>query len=62
MIELKVEPYCHQCVKFEPMRSMSYFRDDIGKPLVITIEVRCENYETCKEIEKYISGQIKNGE
>lgn len=54
MIELCVEPYCHDCLHFKAKSMTSYLCADVGDLMVVNSIVKCENAEKCKEIEKYI--------
>lgn len=55
MIELRVEPYCSQCKKFEPVSTTTGWtcaQDDVS---VVHTIVKCEHASICKEIASHIS-------
>lgn len=54
MIELRVEPYCHNCLHFKAQSMTSCLHLDDGSFTVVDSIVTCENAEKCREIEKHI--------
>lgn len=55
MISLQVEPYCHECNDFEAHVVKFY----AGMGSLYNTTVRCENFERCAKIVKYIKEATK---
>lgn len=58
MIELRVEPYCHDCLQFKAYSTTSCLHLDDGNFAVVNSIVKCENAEKCREIEKHIASRL----
>lgn len=61
MIKLDVEPYCHDCPAFSPVKqsittsSYKNFNFDLVQE---TTYIRCEDWKRCKAIERYLRKQL----
>lgn len=63
MIELRVEPYCHDCFHFDVCSTTSCLHSDClhsdgSSYTVISTLVTCKNAEKCREIEKHIANHF----
>lgn len=60
MIELKVEPRCHECPEFEPtVATVNSLYADERLVSVDTI-IKCKHKQKCDNLLKYIKEEIKN--
>lgn len=58
MIELRVEPYCHDCFHFDACSTTSCLHSDGSSYTVISTLVTCKHAEKCREIEKHIASRL----
>lgn len=54
MIELRVDEYCHNCDKFEPVKVDLSFNKNDRRVMVI-----CEHAHLCKNIRRYLEEKMK---
>ena len=54
MIELKVEPYCQNCIEFEPDCMMSGIQSVGGECKELRTTINCKRLDKCREMEKRI--------
>lgn len=62
MIKLDVEPYCHDCPAFSPVKqsitTSSYKNFNFDLVQETTTYIRCEDWKRCKAIERYLRKQL----
>lgn len=61
MIRLEVEPYCQDCLDFEPdvtKPTRMYAADEVVGALGDTV-VRCEYRNRCRAVKRYLEQQMK---
>lgn len=63
MIKLDVEPYCHDCPAFSPVKqsitTSSYENFNCEVVQETTTYIRCEDWKRCKAIERYLRKQLE---
>lgn len=59
MIELKVEPYCHNCNEFEPTIN-KYDTAALGSHSTFTYYVRCVHRKRCRSMVEQLKGELEN--
>lgn len=58
MIELKVEPYCHNCPDFEPVTYPSHTLLD-GNEVRVDRVISCQQRNICRDKYEYIKSQME---
>ena len=61
MIKLDVEPYCHDCPAFSPVKqTMTTTYENFNCEVVqeTATYVRCEDWKRCKAIERHLRKQL----
>lgn len=61
MIKLDVEPYCHECPAFSPVKqtiTTTYENFNCEVVQETTTYIRCEDWKRCKAIERYLRKQL----
>lgn len=64
MIKLEVQPYCQNCLVFDPdvehpVRACTVFGDDVITSDTI---IRCSRRKTCAGIKRYLEKELSKGE
>lgn len=64
MIKLEVQPYCQNCLVFDPdveapVRACNMYGDDVYTSDTI---IRCSRRKTCAGIKRYLEKEISKGE
>ena len=54
MIELKVSPYCHDCMAFEPTCDKTEIYSEDDDCFVVNIEIKCKHTGVCRRIERHL--------
>ena len=63
MIRLEVQPYCQDCLNFEPSVTRPMRIPGVDDPAALTDTiVRCEWAKRCANIQKYLESKMKNGQ
>lgn len=64
MIDLKIEPYCHDCDSFEPKveDSSDWNIDEFGLPVMGDKIIVCRYHKRCANMVRYLERKMKNNE
>ena len=63
MIQMSVEPYCHNCPEFQPVISGNVIQSfDFTTGSILIRYVECEHKERCKCMYEHIKETSKNGQ
>lgn len=58
MIELQVEPYCHNCNEFEPAMNQ-YDINAVGSHSTFTFKIRCVHRKRCRSMIEQLKGELE---
>lgn len=57
MIEIKVEPYCHECTEFEAETEESIITAD-GRLVGVRHTITCEHAQKCRYIKRFLEEKV----